>query len=327
MNQVADPLGIRDASRFVMSRARSVRLNQSRIRTVARSIASYPANPAVTTWAKDHLDAIKLRDDELANFVLVLDALNFYFWGEPRWRVSWHGEEANGYWALTIALRRALQEGYPITDAHYLSTIPAADVAHILRGESVIPAFGARVHNLQEVGTALLRDHDGRFLTCINGSSGSAPALLRHIITLFPSFVDVRQYDSRTIPFYKRAQILVSDLHAAFGSRGITLFNDLSFLTAFADYKVPQVLQKLGVIQYEPSLRQRLQQMEEIEPGSAEEVEIRAATIIAVDELARATSEAGVALPAYAIDWHLWALGQREDGTLMPYHRTRTTAY
>jgi hypothetical protein len=327
MHHVADPLGIRAGSRFVVARARSVSINHHNIRSVARDIATYPAHPAVTTWTADHLESIKLSDDELANFVLVLDALNFYFWGEPRWMVSWHDDTSNGYWALTTALRRALQEGYPILDAQYLATIPASDVASILRGSSVIPAFSARVHNLQEVGEALLRDHDGRFLTCIRGTNSSATALLRQIITLFPSFVDVRQYDGRTIPFYKRAQILVSDLHAAFESRGTTLFEDLSMLTAFADYKVPQILHQLGVLRYSRDLEARLARMDIIPPDCPEEVEIRAATIVAVEELARATATAHVALPAYAIDWHLWALGQREDSTRLPYHRTPTTSY
>ncbi len=327
MQQLADPLGIRDASAFVMARARDVRINQAKVRSVAREVINHPVHPAVTTWATDHLDSIRLSDEELANYVLVLDALNFYFWGNPRWRVSWHGESENGYWALTIALRRAMQEGYPITDARYLESIPGIDVAHILRGESVIPAFAARARNLEEVGAALLRDHDGRFLSCVHGANGSAAALLRHIIALFPSFVDVRAYDSRIIPFYKRAQILVSDLHAAFESRGVTLFNDLSSLTAFADYKVPQVLSQLGVLQYSPRLRQMLMAHAELPEGSPLEVEIRAATIMAVEEIAAATAAAGVSLPPYAIDWHLWALGQRDGMSSLPYHRTRTTSY
>lgn len=327
MQQIADPLGIRNAAAFVVARSRDVRINQSRVRTVSREIINHPVHPAVTTWATDHLDSIRLSDDELANYVLVLDALNFYFWGDPRWQVTWQGESANGYWALTIALRRAMQEGYPITDARYLQSIPSTDVAHILRGESVIPYFTARVRHLQEVGTGLLRDHDGRFLSCIEGANGSAAALLRHIIALFPSFVDVRQYDGRTIPFYKRAQILVSDLHGAFESRGATLFTDLTSLTAFADYKVPQVLHQLGVLQYSPGLRHLLDHEVEIPAGGPLEVEIRAATIIAVENIAAATADAGVALPPYAIDWHLWALGQLDSMSSLPYHRTRTISY
>lgn len=327
MIQQDDPLGIRAGARFVMSRARHVQIDQRQVRIVAREILDYPAFPAVTTWEADHLSSIKLKDEELANYVLVLNALNFYFWGEPRWKVTFQDRTRNGYWALTSALRRALLEGYPITDAEYLATIPTSDVAHILRGESIIPEFAARLHNLREVGELLLRDHDGRFLSCVNGVSQSAPALLRQIITLLPSFVDIRSYDSRTIPFYKRAQILVSDLSSAYESRGITLFHDLSFLTAFADYKVPQILNQLGVLRYAPGLERQLQHLQIIPAGSTQEVEIRASTIVAVEELARVTARAGVSLPDYAIDWHLWALAQQENQEQLPYHRTPTITY
>lgn len=327
MPQAPDPFGIRAGSHFVMSRARSVAIDHHRVADVARRIIDYPAIPSVETWERDHLDNLKLSADELANYVLVLDALNFCFWGEPRWRVVSSDGPVNGYWALTAALRRALEEGYPITDARYLSTIPTSDVAHILRGESVIPSFAGRVHNLREAGLSLLRECDGQFLFCIQRAEQSGPVLLRDIIALFPSFIDVQTYDSRAIPFYKRAQILVSDLASAFESRGATLFSDLSFLTAFADYKVPQVLHQLGVLGYSTELTGRLRHFERIPAGSREEVEIRAATIVAVGAIAQATAESGVSLPDYAIDWRLWALGQREDADQLPYHRTPTTAY
>jgi hypothetical protein len=327
MQQPNDPLSVRSTSRFVMARARSVWIHEPTVRTVARQILDYPAMPAVTTWQRDHLGSITLRDHEIANYLLVLDALNFYFWGEPRWRVTYRGETKNGYWALTLALRRALREGYPITEASYLAQIPSTDVASILRGEAVIPEFSARVHNLREVGESLLRDHDGQFLACIKGANHSVPSLLRQIITLFPSFVDVRSYEGRTIPFYKRAQILVSDLSAAFESRGSELFEDLRCLTAFADYKVPQVLHQLGVIRYRSDLEEKLRRMETIEFGTQEEIEIRAATIVAVEQIAHETAKVGLSLPDYAIDWHLWALGQQEQHDRLPYHRTPTITY
>ncbi len=327
MQRFPDPLGVRAASRFVMNRARHVTIDLEQATRVAREIIDSPALPDVMNWETDHLGSRTLTDDELANFVLVLDALNFYFWGCPRWRITYQERTENGYWALTLALRRALLAGYPITDAHYLATIPAADVAHILRGESVIPEFAARVHNLREAGEALLRDYDGRFLTAISEAGNSGASLLRRVITSFPSFVDVRAYNGRAIPFYKRAQILVSDLGAAFESRGVRLFDDLSCLTAFADYKVPQVLQHLGVLKYSAELERTLSQGRIVPAGSAFEVEIRAATIVAVDNITLSTFELGSPQRAYEIDWHLWALGQKGRSDRLTYHRTPTIAY
>jgi hypothetical protein len=327
MPQLPDPLQIRTGSRFVIQRARDVRIDQRRVHEIAEQIRQSPPASHSPTWISDHLGSHQLDRNQIANWVLVLDALNFCFWGEPRWKVTIGDRTENGYWALTLALRRALDEGYGITDAETLAEVSSVDVARMLRGESVIPLFPARVHNLREVGSSLIQYHQGSFLECIDQSGRCAVELLRRVITLFPSFVDARTYDGRTIPFYKRAQILVSDLATALQEPGSPLFGDLSVLTAFADYKVPQVLHQLGVIRYSPRLEAALRSMQLIPPDHPWEVEIRAATIVAVADLAEASSSPEEPVPEYAIDWHLWALGQDHDESRLPYHRTSTIAY
>lgn len=327
MHQTPDPLQIRAGSRFVIQRARDVQIDHHRLLQVAEQIRQAPPASQATTWGSDHLGSTRLNREQLANYVLVLDALNFCFWGEPRWKVTTGDRTENGYWGLTMALRRALEDGYQIIDAGTLAQICATDVARILRGESVIPLFSARVHNLREAGSSLIQNHNGSFMDCIHESNGSAVDLLRRVITLFPSFVDVRTYDGRTIPFYKRAQILISDLAAAFEAHGERIFDDLTVLTAFADYKVPQVLNQLGIVKYSPRLETALRSMQLIRPDHLWEVEIRASTIVAVADLATASSTSDHQIPEYAIDWHLWALGQVADEKRLPYHRTITIAY
>jgi hypothetical protein len=56
-------------------------------------------------------------------------------------------------------------------------------------------------------------------------------------------------------------------------------------LTAFADYKIPQFLRHKKVLVYDSSLAQRVDNQIDLEPGSKEEVEIRACTIAAVEAL------------------------------------------
>ncbi len=62
--------------------------------------------------------------ERTANWMLLVDALNFCFWGEPgeaRWSVEWRGNTWDGYYALAAALTRAMDEGVPLTDAAYLA--------------------------------------------------------------------------------------------------------------------------------------------------------------------------------------------------------------
>jgi hypothetical protein len=142
----------------------------------------------------------------------------------------------------------------------------------------------------------------------------------------FPSFDDRARYGDREVRFFKRAQITVADLWGALGGTGLGAFRDLEALTAFADYKVPQVLRRLGVLVYDTHLARLIDSRNELPPGSPEEVEIRAATIWGVEDMRRALAAGGQTWRAFEVDWALWEAGQHiRDDT--PYHRTRTIYY
>ena len=155
----------------------------------------------------------------------------------------------------------------------------------------------------------------------------SAVRLVREVTRRFPSFDDVVQSEAGEIRFYKRAQILAADLHGAFTGEGLGRFDDLDRLTAFADYKVPQVLRRLGVLVYADSLAETIERKELIAMGSQAEIEIRAATIWAVELIRQALAQIGVSRPAFEIDWLLWQAGQHPDLADHPYHRTLTPYY
>jgi len=60
------------------------------------------------------------------------------------------------------------------------------------------------------------------------------------------------------VGLYKRAQILVGDIWACCGGVGYGAFNDIDTITAFADYRVPQLLVWFDVLQYSDSLTDTL---------------------------------------------------------------------
>jgi len=62
-------------------------------------------------------------------------------------------------------------------------------------------------------------------------------------------------------------------------------------LTTFADYRVPQILRHKGILEYAPTLADRVNQHFELARGSFEEVSIRAATVVAVEELVRVLNQ------------------------------------
>jgi hypothetical protein len=125
----------------------------------------------------------------------------------------------------------------------------------------------------------------------------------------------------------KRAQICVADLATAFNGQGCGQLVALDELTAFADYKLPQLLRAAGVLVFLPELAAQVDACTLLPAGSAPEVEIRAATIWAVERLRRALAGHGVVRRASEIDYRLWAESQVATSDLRPYHRTLTIYY
>jgi len=142
-----------------------------------------------------------------------------------------------------------------------------------------------------------------------------------------PSFQDVAKYLGHEVFFYKRAQIFAADLYGTFDGKDRGGFIDMDKLTAFADYKLPQVLRHLGILRYARALTQKVDQKVFVESGSNEEVEIRANTIWAVEMIRRELNKQGEDLRSFEIDWILWNRSQDQSFNVKPYHRTVTTFY
>jgi hypothetical protein len=327
-----DPLRVLESTRQVVDDAALVRIVPEKVAETAEHLAGVPEPPP--DWSAA-LHPAGRDAAELANLVLVVDALNFCFWsvpatGKPRWLVTYDGQTYDGYWALAAALRRAVETGHPLWDGAYLAGLCEADVAEILAGDpgsDTIPLLHARMEHLHEVGHALLERWEGSFLHAIEHARGSAPALIKSVVHALPSFNDVALWRRHELRFYKRAQILIADLVGAFDGRGPGAFHDLDTLTAFADYKVPQVLRRFGILEYAPTLAERIARYELLPRDSDEELEIRAATIWGVELLRQVLADWGIAMPAYTIDWTLWRAGQDLPPDTEPYHRTLTVFY
>lgn len=325
-----DPLGILNSTRTVVQQGEHVWINPEYVEQLSEQWLLEDANNTSThlpLW--DNRYHFHDRTERTVNWLLVLDALNFCFWsekGQPRWSIEYHGEILNGYWAEAAALKRAVEEGIPLWDATYLSTMSSETVAHIFRGRGIIPLLEQRVSHAREVGHVLLERYGGQFIHAIEQAECSAIKLVNLLIRDFPSFYDIATYHTQPVKFLKRAQICVADLYNAFGGQEWGTFVDLEQLTIFADYKLPQVLRHYHVLEYDSILAQRVDNQELLPAESQEEVEIRAATIWACEFLRRKMQQHGYAMTAAEIDQRLWLMGQ-EATEMRPYHRTRTIYY
>jgi putative queuosine salvage protein len=232
-------------------------------------------------------------------YLLVLDTLNFSFWGGT----------AGGYWQLAERLRDAFAAGDELAVPEALARVTPGRLGEVL-GD--LPLLEERAAALRELGgrgfEGLVRDT----------AAGTAAALAEGL----RSYADVAEYGGLRVPLLKRAQIVPADLHGA----GVAAFPDLAGLTCFPDYKLPQVLRHFGALEYSAGLAARVDDWRELRPGEPAEVEIRAATVVAVERLREALADRGRDLMAIEVDWILWDVGQGLY-PVRPYHRTRTIFY
>jgi Potential Queuosine, Q, salvage protein family len=339
-----DRLGVLSSTRNVVEQGEYVWINREQVELLATQFIASDSRMATNELQGDAHTALNTTlpafswydryhfhdgTERTVNWLLVLDALNFCFWAEkdsPRWRIEYQGEPLNGYWAEAAALTRAVEEGIPLWDAEYLSTMSSDALEHIFRGEEMIPLFEHRLQNVHEVGRVLLERFEGQFARAIEQAQGSAVQLVSLLTKNFSSFYDVASYRACEVRFFKRAQICVADLFGSFDGKSWGAFYDLDKLTAFADYKLPQVLRHFEVLEYDPILAERIDNQELLEQGGEEEVELRAATVWACELLRREMTSRGHPITAAEIDQRLWLLGQNVTG-MRPYHRTRTIYY
>jgi hypothetical protein len=268
--------------------------------------------------------------EETAFYLLILDSINFCFWalpGRSRWEVNHGSDKFSGYFGLALALKRAAESGVRITKADFLSQLTSDQLAWIIGGCGELPLMKERLDNLRELGDVLNREFEGEAFKLVKAARNSALTLVRLLAAKLPSFRDTARFGDHEVFFYKRGQLFAADLYGAFDGKGLGDFYDMDALTAFADYKLPQVLRHMGILRYAPALADRVDRKIHLQPGSPEEVEIRANTIWAVELIRRELRHSGKKLRAFEIDWILWNLGQKEEFREKPYHRTMTIFY
>jgi hypothetical protein len=311
-----------ESARYVVDRARFVSIDPGAVQQWADAqrggAFEVPALPPELRFTGS-------RDDS-ANLILLLDCLNFCFWSDEPWSVDYRGQTWTRTYAMYAGVMRAVEQ-----DAHWLAAERWADaserdLANVFAGEGKIPLLAQRREVLNETGRCLVEAFQGRSLKAVEEAGRHARGLAYLLADRFPSFRDVAEYKGRTVALLKRAQICAADLHECWTRQGDEGLASLEELTVFADYRLPQYLRHVGVMRLSPELEARIDQLEEIDAGSEEEIELRAATIVAGNLLIRAIRGRGQPLTACQLDYVLWERSHDQDVTT-PHHRTRTIYY
>jgi hypothetical protein len=274
------------------------------------------------------------KPDEAIDFIMTSDAVDTAFTDfktHVKFQVDYAGEHWSDSEALFACMKRAMDQGMPILDGHFLSKITRADMARIFAGNIEMPMLDEKTEVWRQVGAVLVEKYDGHFHNFIrecppklyNNGNGIIERLARE----FPRFNDVSQYDGHEIKFYKLAQLGIWFVYSSLHPLGKFRLDDISSMTAFADYIVPLALRLMGMTSYSPALEHAIDTYQMIPRDSMQEIEIRAHCLYATALLRQEINkirppELQVIIPQ--IDARLWT---HYHTTFWPHHLTRTIMY
>jgi hypothetical protein len=304
---------VRDACATVAGAAAHVTVDEAAVEALASTVSQ--EDPALLPEERAAGD-----EDAVASSVLAWNAVNFGSGWFPDLRKR---PGLSGARTLAACLSDHVEREGPPTATWLCQADPATCAA--VFGQpypgAVDDLLALFARAWRELGALLTDRFAGSAATLVRSAGGSAAALVSTLDAL-PLMHDVAQHGDVEVPLYKRAQITASHLSRATGGTGIGAFADIDRLTAFADNLVPHTLRMAGVLVYDDGLADRIERGDLLAPGCAEEVEIRACGVHAVELLAARTD-----LTPAALDHQLWQRGQDPAVKAVPRHRCRCPYY
>lgn len=311
---------------YVVKHAKDVSINAGKIDKLAEEWIRIRVVPPL--WPKDfHFETKDTR--RLLDYVLILDSLNFCFWSKDesqKWHIKYGGEKYSGYFGLALALKKFFEEDPKKSTFNYLVNISFPEFVKIFAGEGKFLLLKDRWEIVRAVSKVIFQTYNGNSERLVLSGSHQVSKFVPLVARKLPSFNDEAEYGGKKVYFWKRAQILAGDIYGVTEGCGVGYFEDLDYLTAFADYKLPQILSYAGVLEYSPKLLKKIREQNLIKAGSCEEIEIRSATIWAVEYLKEAFLKHGGRMRSFEIDWLLWNESKRIQ-MVKPHHLTQTTFY
>lgn len=315
MNSASKLEDILDSAKEVACKSKYVTINQNKIKEFIQNTDIKES----THWLMNNpCDILHLSVEEIVNFLIIYDAINYSFWGQPKWTIKTEKGNLDGSFALMYALLK-LQKAKGHLNFEEISK---EEFSEALKGNVEIPLLKERYETVLEVSKIINKKMQGDFYQYIKNITDDRK-LFKIIIENFPCFEDVRDYQKKKVFFYKLAQLATSDiLHIRAFKENIKI--DCSNLIGCADYKIPQVLRELGILEYHEELAELVDHKKELTENSIYEVEIRANMIVAIDWIKK---ELNHSITSIAINDLIWSLGKEKSKDLLPYHLTRTMSY
>ena len=303
-----------DSCREVMKNSKYVKINYSNLEKFIKKIDC----TNLKNWLLyNPYNILSLEVEKVINFLLIFESIDYSFWGNPKWTIETDKGPKDGSDALLYSMLNYVKNNNTID----FSNIKLEEFENILKGNTRIPMLNERYSTVVETSKIVNEKMSGNFYKYIQNIT-SDKELFNVIITNFPSFKDERLYKGNTVYFYKLAQLLTSDiLHIRQSLENIDI--EVNNLIGCADYKIPQTMRALGIVEYNDTLSNIIDNEQEITISSEYEVEIRASQIVVLDYIKNKLKNVN----SMDINDYLFISSKKVKSRSLPYHLCRNTNY
>lgn len=311
---------ILDSIKFVVNNSNYVSINENNIDNIINLLSE---NKKESWLNSDYLDLEQFSQEQVLLYLILCESLNFCYWDSNiKWKIEYKGEWYSGSFGLFYAISKAIKNGYDLLNIECLENITIEELDEIFKGTTSIPLLKERFEIIKQLVSEFKQISD--LQQAMNANDDIE--LLNNIISHFSNFRDISLYKDREIYFFKRAILLVGDLILNIRSINESVKNDNN-MVGCADYKIPQVLRHLGILEYSNGLATLIDERQEIQHDSEMEIEIRANMLYAIELIKEKLHQNGIDMNSVQIDNALWLLSKNKEFKDKPHHLTRTIYY
>ncbi len=303
---------------YVVKNSKYVKINDDRLNDCINALGK----PNYTHWSKEM--SIDLNEEKWILLAFIIESMNFCFWKKPKWKIEYNNEEFSGSNALFYSVIKEVENNPSFLDIDYLYSLKQDDLNKIFEPISgQIPLLEERYNNFREVIEYVKINKN--FYNELY-SIKTDKELLRYIVTNFKSFDDKSLYKEKTIHFNKRATLLTNDLFYLSNKirKNISNVNNLS---GCADYGIPRTFRDYGILEYSPSLANKVDNEIEIPHDSEMEIEIRANMLYVVEKIKEYFNDKSISINSVELDNLIWLLGKNNKDRKSIAHHTVTIYY
>ena len=267
--------------------------------------------------------------EEYIRKTMLINTLNFVF-TDFLTSVKYKIENLSDTDAMVYQIDKALLEGAPLTQGHYMRDMNLKEFKRIFTGNIEMPMADEKVEILNNVGDTLVTKYSGDWINFIDDGPkklyDNGVGLVERLVRDFKRFDDHSIFENEKVYFLKLAQLAFWGIHRELSKRHFYI-EDMENMTAFADYIIPVALESFGIVKYSSELKEKINSGILIDRGSIEEIEIRSTSIYVTAKLTELINnykneEEKIIIPQ--LDFKLWTDFHADE---RPHHLTKTIMY